>query len=293
MHEPRRVRVSDPAHWVWAALVAAMILAGCSESPDKPATEKFVVTRLDKSNFVDPMTGSNKWLPLKPGTQWVRDGTTLIGNRQVPNLIVTTVTDVVREVAGVKTVLVHDHGVAAGQVVQDSLDYLAQDKAGNVWDLGSTTEQYEAGRFIAVDEAWLHGVDGATGGILMPANPKITTPAWAIATPPEEPGDAAEVVETGKRCVLFGCYGRVIVIREGKEDALDNEFKYYAYGVGQILNEPREKGRHDDFEELINIIQLSPQGLAEASRTALRIDRTAAKEWPKVYRDDATAKRAP
>lgn len=270
-----------------------MILAACSGSPDKKPTDTFTVTRLDKSTFVDPLTGSNHWLPLKPGTQWVRDGTTLIGNREVPNVIVTTVTDAVRVVAGVKTVLVYDHGIAAGQVVQNSLDYLAQDKAGNVWDLGSTTEQFEAGRYIAVDEAWLHGVDGAIGGILMPANPTTSTPAWAIATPPDEPGDAAEVVKIGKKCVLFGCYGRVIVIREGKEVALDNEFKYYAYGVGQILNESRSQDRHEDFEELINDIQLSPQGLAEASEAALRIDRTAAKEWPKVYRDDATAKRAP
>jgi len=75
----------------------------------------------------------------------------------------------------------------------------------------------------------------------------------------------------------------VLVIREGKRSALDNEFKYYALGVGQIRNEPRGSSRHEDIERLINVTKLSPEGLAEVSKEALRIDQQAAKELPELY----------
>ena len=41
------------------------------------------------------------------------------GNRKVPHKVVTTVTDVIREIDGVKAVLVYDHSVGAGQVVSN------------------------------------------------------------------------------------------------------------------------------------------------------------------------------
>lgn len=261
------------------------LAAGCGgASKDGAATRTYDETKFRAANFVDPRAGANKWFPLQPGTQWVRKGTTLIGNREVPHEVVTTVSDVVREIQGVKTVLMYDHSVGAGQVVQQSLDYFAQDSNGAVWTMGGATEQYEAGRFVAVDEAWLSGVDGGKAGILMPANPTAATPAWSVAQPPGEDGDAAEFLRMQKQeCVPFSCFKDVLVIREGKRSALDNEFKYYANGVGQIRNEPRGASRHEDIERLVNVTKLSAQGLAEASKEALRIDRQAAKELPQLF----------
>lgn len=274
-----------PIHRLLAAgLLAVWVLAGCGGSNESATPRTFDETAFRAENFVDPTEGANQWFPLGPGTQWVREGTTLIGNREVPHRVVTTVTDVTREVDGVPTILVYDHSEGAGQVVQESLDYLAQDRSDNVWYLGSATEQYEAGRYVAVDEAWLSGSQGGRAGILMPANPTAETPAWSIAQPPDEDGDAAEFLRMQpEECVPFDCFKDVLVIREGKKSALDNEFKYYANGVGQIRNEPRGASRHEDIERLINVTQLSAEGLAEASRQALRIDARAAKEMPEVF----------
>ena len=270
-----------------SALVLAVSLTatGCGVgSNDDPPERVFDETTFRAADFVDPRVGSNKWFPLVPGTQWVREGTTLIGNRVVPHEVVTTVTDVTREIDGVTTVLVYDHSVGAGQVVQESIDYFAQDKDGNIWTMGGATEQYEAGRFVAVDEAWLSNVDGAKPGILLPADPTADTPAWLIAQPPGEDGDAAEFARMQREeCVPFGCFQNVLVIREGKRSALSNEFKYYALGTGQIRNEPLGSSRHEDIELLINVTKLTAKGLTEASAAALRIDRRAAKEWPDVY----------
>ncbi len=271
-----------------------LLLAGCDSGSKAGSGQpgSYHVTPFHASDFVDPRIGSNAWFPLVPGTQWVREGTTLIGNRVVPHQVITTVTDVIRIIAGAPTVLVYDHSVGAGQVVQNSIDYFAQDKKGNIWDLGGVTEQFEAGRFVAVDEVWLTGVNGAKPGILMPANPP-STPAWVIAQPPGESGDAAAYARIQpQECVPFGCYRNVLVIEEGKRSALNNEFKYYVRGAGQIRNEPLGASRHADIERLINLTMLSRQGLAEASAAALQIDRQAVKEWPAVF-GTVRASRAP
>src|SRR4030081_1259553 len=197
------------------ALLVAACGSGSAQTAKRPTSSEVFVSA---KNFVDPRVGSNRWLPLKPGTQWVRDGTTLVGNRKVPHKVLSTVTDVIRVINGVKTVAVFDHSVDSGQVVQQSLDYFAQDKYGNIWDFGAATEQYETGRFVTVDEAWAAGVDGAKAGVLMPANPRPSTPPWAIAQPPKENGDAAAFQRMQKReCVPFGCFDNVLVVEEGKK----------------------------------------------------------------------------
>lgn len=272
-----------------AVSVGALVLVGgCggkSEDAAAPEASAFTEPTASPDEFVDPRSAGNKWLPLKPGTQWVREGTTMIGKRKVPHKVISTVTDVIREIDGVKTVLVLDHQLGAGQIVQKSVDYFAQDGAGNVWTMGGVTEEYEAGRFVAIDEAWLDGQDGAEGGILMPADPATTKP-WTIAQPPEEDADAAQFERMQpKECVPFDCYDDVLVVREGTKSALDNEFKYYATGVGQIRNEPRGKSKEEDVERLVNVTQLSADGLTEASEEALRIDEKGADEESEVFGD--------
>ena len=59
--------------------------------------------------------------------------------------------------------------------------------------------------------------------------------------------------------------------------------KYYAPGVGQILNTPRSASKHKDNEKLINLTRVSPQGLAEVNAQVLRLDRHARTVKPGVY----------
>jgi hypothetical protein len=276
-----------------ALLSLGPIMSACGgKSHSEPAAAKPRDAKFDRANFGRPATGASPWLPLKPGTQWVREGTTLVGHRKVPHQVTTTVTDVYRVIDGVRTVAVFDYDLDAGQVAQESLDYMAEDKGGNLWYLGGYTEEYEGGRFIAAVDAWLSGVKGAKRGLVVPAKATVGSAAYAVAAPDAEERDVAQVIKVGTRhCVPFKCFDNVLIVREGKESAPDNELKYYARDVGQIDNVPQSASRHKDIERLVNLTQLSPKALAEASAEALRLDRNAIKKARSTFGRFPPAKR--
>ena len=63
----------------------SLLASGCGAASTTSApASRYHETPFIASDFVDPRVGSNKWFPLVPGTQWVREGTTLIGNRWCP-----------------------------------------------------------------------------------------------------------------------------------------------------------------------------------------------------------------
>jgi hypothetical protein len=268
-----------------AALGPCTFVTACGgEESSEPAPKKISEAKFEPSKFGHPATGANPYFPLKPGTQWVREGSTREGSRRVPHQVTVTVTDVYREINGVRTVVVLDYELDAGQVSQESLDYFAEDKDGNVWDLGGYTEEIEGGQFVAAVDAWLAGINSSKAGLLVQADPSVANPVYAIAQPAGKEADVAEVVKVGvNRCVAFGCFKDVLVVREGKESAPDNEFKYYARGVGQIDNVPKSDSTHRDVEELVNLTQLSPRALAEASAEVLRLERHALEQVPEVF----------
>ena len=248
------------------------------------ATSK-VSTTFDPRNFSQAATGANKWFPLQPGYQSVREGALNRGHRRLSHRRVYTVTDVYKEVNGVHTVLVLDQDVDGSEVAEQAVDYLAEDRTGNVWYLGSYTEAYEGGQFVNVNDAWLAGVRGGRPGILMLAAPGVGT-RYAQAYVPGEGSAQAKVSKTAqKKCVPFKCYTDVLIIEEGGENV------FYAPGVGAIKTEPRRSGGENETEELINLTQLTQQGLAEFSAEALKLDEHARMTARQVFGNTAVAKR--
>jgi hypothetical protein len=232
-------------------------------------------------------TGANRWFPLKPGYQSVRLGTVNRGSRRLPHRRVFTVTDVSKVVNGVRTVIALDQDFDGGQIGEQALDYLAEDRKGNVWYLGSYTEAYEGGRFVNANDGWLAGVKGAKAGIYMPAKPKVGMAPYAQEHAPGDEPTIARVVRSGvSKCVPFKCYKNVLVIEEG-----GSEHKYFAPRVGGILTEPRSKGGEEETEKLINLTQVSRRGLAELSAEALKLDRHAATTVADVFGPSKRAKR--
>ena len=277
------------------ATVAMIALIGVGAGCPAFAQDAPEPTRVpfDPANFVDPTLSTNPYHPTRPGTQWIRAGTTEVGSRKVPHMVISTMTDVMRTIDGVLTVAMLDQSTDSAEISQVGFDYLALDKDGNVWILGGYTEEFEGGVFTNVEGAFLGAATGGDPGILMPATVTMETPRWYIGTPgPEESPSVAEPVEVGITTIVpFGTYDNVIAVREGSIGEIDNEVKYYAPGVGVILNEPHLASIHQDSFALVNIVELSPEGLAEASQVVLDLEAHAREVAPEVYADAPVATR--
>ena len=290
---------SEPRRWsrlAAAATVAMIVGASCSAGSDSiKAKDTFEGTKIafDPANFVDPRLDTNPFHPLKPGMQWVRGGTTEVGSRVVPHEVITTMTDVIRIIDGVPTIAMLDESTDSRDVSQVGMDYLALDKAGNVWILGGYTEEYQGGAFTNAESAWLGAGARQAIGILSPPRVTRKTPRWFIGAATDETASVGQPVEVGiRRCVPFGCFDNVRVVQEGNVGAPDNENKYYAPGVGVIDNVPLDASLHQDRFDLRNFIQLTPAGLAEASQTLLDLEAHARTTAPEVFGRAPVSRRA-
>src|SRR5947208_10378108 len=112
-------------------------------------------------------TIDNPYLPMRPGTRWVYEGR---GGGGLERKVV-EVTDRTRIVMGVACVEVRDTITVGGQVSEDSVDWVAQDRDGTVWAFSEAARtRAEDGTFTPVG-SWEAGVGGALPGVLMPGRP--------------------------------------------------------------------------------------------------------------------------
>ncbi len=257
-----------------------------SPTPSETAAQKVNANyeKFDPKDFGDPTGDQNRWYPLVPGTQSLRSGSLNRGSRKLTHQRRITVTDVTKVVNGVRTVLVLDQDLDAGQVGETALDYVAQDKYGNVWYLGSYTEIYQGGQFVNAVDAWLAGKRDAKPGVLMLADPKAGMKYVEASTGRET--IRAEVAKVGDRkCVPFECFKSLAILEDG------SEFKYYGPGVGHIATEPNYSGGEQEKEELVNVVRLKPKGLAEMSAEAIKLDKHAREEAKSVFGNSEPAER--
>jgi hypothetical protein len=88
--------------------------------------------RLDPADFTTNIT--NPYWPMKPGSRWVYRGTDTTGTKEK---VAVTVTNETKTIAnGVKARVIRDVVTEAGQAVEITDDWYAQDRVGNVWYLG-------------------------------------------------------------------------------------------------------------------------------------------------------------
>ena len=185
---------------------------------------------IDPADFVAAI--DNPYLPLAPGSRWVYEGTV---DGEVEHVEV-VVTDERREVMGISAVVVRDTVTLDGEIHEDTYDWFAQDRAGNVWYLGEASTEYEDGAPSSTEGSWEAGVDGALPGIVMPAAPEVGD-AYRQEFDRGEAEDLAEVVRlAATETVPFGTFDDLLVTREWNPlDPDPVEEKYYAPGIGMVL----------------------------------------------------------
>jgi hypothetical protein len=244
----------------------------------------------DAANFSDSAVIDNEWYPLEPGTKWVFEGTTTEGNEVIPHRLEFTVTDLTKEIQGVRTVVAWIEDIADGELVEKEIAFYAQDNDGNVWYFGEHPEELAGGRVLAAP-TWIAGYADAEAGIKMWADPlepplPLYYQGWAPAV---EWSDYAQVDQVGQEtCVATGCYTDVLVLAESSLDEVGiYQIKSYAKGVGEVQVASRGDAESIEELELVAHTQLSPDALAAVRARALELEAHAYEVSKDAYGDTA------
>ena len=249
--------------------------------------ENLDAANIDPANFDNSSTTiDNEWWPLKPGTQMTWEGSAFEDDEKVRRKVVFTVTDMTKEIAGVRTLVGWDRDYVNDELTESELTFLAQAKDGSVWHLGECVEHYQArpeiqskGHYDGT-RVWLAGyLKGCKAGIYMPAAPKLKLGAppysQGFAPHPWDWDDWAEVYQVGqKTSVRAGSYSDVLVIREYEPADPDvSQLKYYARGVGCVrIGWLGETDEEKETLELVKHVTLTPKALAEVRAAVLAIE---------------------
>jgi hypothetical protein len=174
-------------------------------------------------------TITNPYLPLRPGAEWVYR----VGKQRD---VVTVTEQTKRMASGIEARVVRDVVTEKGAPTEVTDDYYAQDRKGNVWYLGEATTVFKNGKPASTEGSFEDGVDGARGGIAMPAHPKIGM-RYKQEFYKGHAEDRAKIVSLDERVkVPLKRYRHTLMTLETspvEPDVL--EAKFYARGVGQVL----------------------------------------------------------
>jgi hypothetical protein len=211
-----------------ATLPAGIAGAGSCNAPLPQGSDPVT---LDPADFVDRI--DNPYWPMAPGSRWVYRESDVEGNAQRVDVAVTTRT---REIEGIDATVVHDKVSERGELIENTFDWYAQDVCGNVWYMGENTKEYENGQIVSTAGSWEHGVDGATAGVVVPADPQVGM-TYRQEYYAGEAEDAAEILSIDEQAqVPFGHFRDVLLTKEFTPlEPRVLEYKFYAKGVGPVL----------------------------------------------------------
>jgi hypothetical protein len=240
----------------------------------------------DPGNFSRSTNIDNEWVSFRPGTQWAYEGSFVDedGDR-IERRLVFTITDLTKEIAGVRTVVAWIVDDNDGEIVEKEIAFYAQDDDGNVWYFGEHPEEYEDGNFIAAP-TWIAGLQDARPGIKMKAQPQLGMPSYYQGWGPAVGwSDFGQVDQTGqKTCVPVDCYEDVLVIAESSQGETGAfQLKYYTRGVGEVRVGWKGSDASQEELELVQYKQLAPDALAKIRAEALELEKHAYEISKDVY----------
>ena len=135
--------------------------------PENPADMPYNVT-IEPDNFVSSNITGNLYWPLATGKVLTYEGEDEDGTAI---RVVTEWTTETKIIKGVTCVITHDLAYKDGELAEDTYDWYAQDRDGNVWYFGEDTKEIENGSVVSTEGSWEAGVDGALPGVIMFADP--------------------------------------------------------------------------------------------------------------------------
>jgi hypothetical protein len=262
---------------MWPLVLAAtLIFAGCTssanapsstnapspvglESPESsPPAAKLPIradpVNLDPANFSANIT--NPYWPMKPGTRWTYREVDEKGRTQVVVVVATTATKKLAN--GITVRVVRDTAQKGGQIVEDTVDWYAQDSTGNVWYMGEDTAEFEKGKVVSRAGSFEAGKNGALPGIIMPAEPQVGQHYRQeyLKGEAEDNGDVLALQQMVE--VPTGRYEKAVLTRDTSPlEPTVAEYKLYAPGAGLVLTLDISGG--SGRETLVKIDKVGPK----------------------------------
>ncbi len=211
-----------------ATLAAPLLVGAAATASAAPAPGRFSTT-------ID-----NPYLPMKPGTRMVYRTTD--GDEHGREVV--RVTHRTRVVDGVTVRVVRDRAYVGGDLVEDTRDFYAQDRRGNVWYFGENTKTLENGTVTSTKGSWLAGVNRAMPGIVMEADPQVGD-RYAQENAPGVAEDRAKVLSLDAHATVpYGSFDSLLKTRDFSPlEPSVVEHKKYLRGVGSILEKEVKGGQ--------------------------------------------------
>ena len=206
---------------VAAAVVGTAVPSRSGESYDPAIEPGDFSTKIDNPFFAMPV-----------GKRMSYAGKTEDGLERIEIAI----TGETRMVMGVETLVYLDRAYLDDELVEETKDFLAQDRQGNVWYFGEEVDNYEDGKLKDHEGAWMAGTDGAKPGIWIKAEHKPDD-TYRQEYYQGEAEDMVKIVATGERVTVpagkfEGCtktYDWTPLDPESKEH------KYYCPAAGGVV----------------------------------------------------------
>ncbi len=189
---------------------------------------------------------TNKYFSLPIGKKMVYEARTEEGKLERVEISILNETKIIE---GVATIIYLDRVYNDGQLVEETRDYLAQHKNGDVWYFGEEVDNYENGKLKDHHGSFIHGKNGAKAGIWMKASQKVGD-TYRQEYFKGEAEDVRDTVVTGltvvtKKATYVDC---VKVYDWTPLDLKSREHKYYCSEVGGlVLNEHLETGKRSEL----------------------------------------------
>jgi hypothetical protein len=214
----------------------------------------------DPHDFKAGQPIDNPYFPLKEGLTYHYRGEALNdADKLVPSPDNQRVQHVFKQIDGVQALVVYDNVYLNGLQQEATQDYYAQDVHGSVWYLGEYESEFvrdKHGKIIKVSHegSWEAGVNGAKPGYIMPAHPKVGF-AYFQEHAPGVALDSAKVTATDLTLNVQGkVYRHVVLTQEFTPlEPTVSDYKWYAPGVGMVLEREYTNGKLDAFSYFVGV----------------------------------------
>ncbi|HEU0208856.1 MAG TPA: hypothetical protein VFQ78_07730 [Candidatus Udaeobacter sp.] len=193
----------------------------------------------------------NPFFPLPPGVTFIYRGRKEMSKER--DLFAVTERTIV--IAGVTCRVVHDRVFVRGVLQENTFDYFAQDRDGNVWYFGEDTEELDRhGNVVSTEGTWRAGMNGARPGVIMEAHPQVNDHYFQELAAPLAQDEATVLSLHETAAVPLAKFRNCLLTKEFTQLEPGNvEHKFYARRIGFVLSVVVKGGK--ERLALVNIVR--------------------------------------